>query len=374
MSRSRAQPLYPGKSFPTAFTLVELLVVIAIIGVLVSLLLPAVQSAREAARRIMCVQQLRQVALAVTDFESSRGALPPGALLVAESSVDEDVLRCMQGSTSFNANGTLNACFDFTGVQGGPTMSWIVLCLPFMEEQSIFDRFDLTRPLVNQSQAPQAQRIASLVCPSDQAQGPNYDGDGLLNGDGKEFAKANYCAYISPVHLNMQRQWPGALGGFRPGKPIGQRAARVKDGFSKTMLATEVRTLDRAWDNRGVWAGPWPGSSLLALDWHPVNNTASIYVPIPNYQAAQLPNRIGGIFDQLFSCKEPRYAASVKLPCRSPIGFLSAAPRSNHPGGVVATALDCHTGFVSENIDSYVFAYLIATNDGQVFAAEEYLH
>ncbi len=64
-----------------AFTLVELLVVIAIIGVLVSLLLPAIQSAREAARRIMCVQQLRQVALGVTEFESAYGACPPGRYL-----------------------------------------------------------------------------------------------------------------------------------------------------------------------------------------------------------------------------------------------------------------------------------------------------
>jgi hypothetical protein len=56
------------------------------------------------------------------------------------------------------------------------------------------------------------------------------------------------------------------------------------------------------------------------------------------------------------------------------MGFLSAAPRSNHPGGVLAAALDCHAGFVSNQIDSYVFSYLIATNDGQVSNAGDYLN
>ncbi len=260
-----------------------------------------------------------------------------------------------------------------TGVNGGPTMSWIVLCLPFIEEQAIFDQFDLTKPLVSQVDQPQALQIGSLICPSDLAKGPAYDGSRLLNGDGKQFAKGNYAAYISPVHLNMQRQWPGALGGFRPGQLVGQRASRVRDGFSKTMLATEVRTLDRAWDNRGVWAGPWPGSSLLSLDWHPVNNRSNVYVPIPNYLNAQLPNHLRtGILDQLFACNEPRYARSQRMPC-GPMTYVSAAPRSNHPGGVVAVALDCHAGFVRNEIDSYVYSYLIATNDGQVSDVSEYI-
>ncbi|HEY6563930.1 MAG TPA: DUF1559 domain-containing protein, partial [Pirellulaceae bacterium] len=211
-----------------------------------------------------------------------------------------------------------------------------------------------------------------LICPSDRADGPDYDGSGLLNGDEKFFAKGNYAAYISPVHLNMQRQWPGALGGFAPGTSKGQKLVRVVDGASKTILASEVRTLDRSWDSRGVWAGPWPGSSLLSLDWHPVDYYADIYVPIQGYAAAQLPNRLQGIVDQVFVCQEPLYARSRGMPCAA-MSFVSAAPRSNHVGGVVAVALDSHAGFISDNIDSYVFAYLIATNDRQSSDVSRYL-
>ncbi len=353
------------------FTLVELLVVIAIIAVLVALLLPAVNAAREAARRIMCVQQLRQVAMAVLQYESARKGLPPGALLAPEVTNPGQVANCMRGSTSFNT-GALSYCFDMTSVRGGPSLSWIVLCLPYFEEQAIYDQFDLTKPLVQQSKNPQAKRIEFLVCPSDRAGGPDYNGAGLLNGAGKSFAKGNYCAYISPVHLNMQRQWPGALGGFIPGRLRGQKMAQVVDGATRTILASEVRTLDRDWDNRGVWSGPWPGSSLLSLDWHPVDNVSNIYVPIPDYNFAQLPNRTTGIFDQEFNCLQPGYAASLGLPCGN-LAFLSAAPRSNHPGGVVAAALDSHVGFVTNQIDSFVFAYLVATNDRQPSDVSEYL-
>ena len=75
-------PEYPlGAAFRNAFTLVELLVVIAIVGVLVSLLLPAVQAARESARRIQCVNHLKQLALAALNYESTYDRLPPSAFL-----------------------------------------------------------------------------------------------------------------------------------------------------------------------------------------------------------------------------------------------------------------------------------------------------
>src|SRR5215475_943813 len=98
------------------FTLVELLVVIAIIGILVALLLPAVQAAREAARRSQCANNIKQVALGCQNHLSTTGHLPIGAK---------------------------NNPKDYAGsTYGSNRQTWMVTLLPFIEEQAIFDRYD----------------------------------------------------------------------------------------------------------------------------------------------------------------------------------------------------------------------------------------
>jgi prepilin-type N-terminal cleavage/methylation domain-containing protein/prepilin-type processing-associated H-X9-DG protein len=116
------------------FTLVELLVVIAIIGILIALLLPAVQAAREAARRTQCTNHLKQIALGLQNYHSNYDTLPHGS--------------------SYQAT-----------TQSG---TWIARILPFMEQEALFDKFDLTVPLNNPVNAGALNDVVpTLTCPSD---------------------------------------------------------------------------------------------------------------------------------------------------------------------------------------------------------------
>lgn len=151
------------KSRPTAFTLVELLVVIAIIGILVALLLPAVQAAREAARRMQCTNHLKQLSLAALNYESTKKELPAARLGCDSEAACAD----MPNTGNIAANTKLRS-------QGA---SVFVQLLPFMEQQALydslnvenvtlwgFDNYWLSDPKV---MAAVATPIDALKCPSD---------------------------------------------------------------------------------------------------------------------------------------------------------------------------------------------------------------
>lgn len=356
----RAEAVRPKRR--PGFTLVELLVVIAIIGVLVALLLPAVQAAREAARRAQCMNALHNLAIAVLNFESAKKALPQ----------------------SSDAN--LDATGDRVQLYTGSQLSWIVRVLPYMESSSLYDQFDLKKSFttyiaenISQVPTPEAAQPALLLCPSDNAQGRLYGGGARINYNGNRlFGKGNYVAYASAEHIECQLQAPGSL------LNVPQPLSRISDGTSQVLMLTEVRTRDEPSDERGAWAIAWTGTSILGADVHgagaslvricgiaaatrpsysPTNIHAS-YALLPNAPVPALPE---GAKDNLRNCNNPEDADLLGMPCRVR-DDTSAAPRSQHPGGVNGAHVDGSVRWVNDNVDVVFFGRLVCSNDGQVLA------
>lgn len=352
---TRRQSLGPRAARARGFTLVELLVVISIMGVLIALLLPAVQQAREAARRVSCVNNLHQLAVATGNHESAHGKLPPSGDSLVETRGSAKLQVYVQRS--------------------GKMHSWAVFLLPYLEQQNLYDQFDLNASVIAQPKNPQAQAIDSLLCPSDEARGRVLADEALTGG--RRLAKGNYAAYVSPFHVDLQMRFRGA---FIAG---GQELRSIEDGMSNTLAFSEVRTRDHEQDERGAWALGWSAASLLAFDMHDVSDEHGGVGDGVGFHAwsrrggCQTPNleqRITDDFsnrDVLQICPDVPGADLERMPCFDYANsrWLSSAPRSLHPGGVNATFLDGRVTFILDTVDEVVMAYQVSANDDEFEAA-----
>jgi prepilin-type N-terminal cleavage/methylation domain-containing protein len=373
--------IFIARSFPRilgrrAFTLVELLVVIAIIGVLVALLLPAIQAAREAARRVQCQNSLHNLALAVLNYESQRKALP----------------QALDAPSSNGKSVSLGAV-ETGGLVGGVMvnrLSWIVRILPFIEQAQLFDQFDMDKDLKDQSnqetlsdptQGPQSAQIDFLMCPSDQARGRYFSNSSPFGGGNvgqRILGKGNFAAYVAPEHIECVPLARGAL--IHEPQPL----SRIEDGTSTSLMLGEIRTREDDKDPRGAWAVAWPGSSMLALDMHglPIlhricSTTAISQYPDSNYQPkvaykdyVLTPNSergpLGDLADDLFICDPGTTALNSKLermPCKK-TGESIATARSNHPGGVNNAHIDGSVRWIGDDIEPVLYGSLACVHDG----------
>jgi prepilin-type N-terminal cleavage/methylation domain-containing protein/prepilin-type processing-associated H-X9-DG protein len=218
------------RSLSSGFTLVELLVVIAIIGVLIALLLPAVQAAREAARRMQCSNQLKQLGIAVHNFHDANKRLP-----------------CLIKDPKWMSYKRLGTS---TTLDGTDVYNYICSCLPFLEQQTIFDTLNSqcqacasvtydrarcpepgkTTVLTDSGtiDSPFCAKISSLLCPSD----PNRNAP-----EGQSLGRNSY--HGNRGDLMGPRTWSETRGPLSDGSQVIQDFAQITDGTSNTLWASE---------------------------------------------------------------------------------------------------------------------------------------
>jgi prepilin-type N-terminal cleavage/methylation domain-containing protein/prepilin-type processing-associated H-X9-DG protein len=210
-----------------AFTLIELLVVIAIIGLLIALLLPAVQKVRAAAARVQCLNNLKQIGLACQGYHDSNKSFPPGYLAT---------VPYVDGETD-----------TFPG------WGWGAFILPYLEQDSLSRQLNFKQPVQN---SPAIQTVVSVyLCPSDLAPSAAF---AVPDAFGNSVALAAPSSYKACVGGDESATTgPSGLGIFFRNSRT--RLIEVKDGTSNTILAGE-----HAWANaNGIWAGVPPGAVTL---------------------------------------------------------------------------------------------------------------
>jgi prepilin-type N-terminal cleavage/methylation domain-containing protein len=365
------------------FTLVELLVVIAIIGVLVGLLLPAVQAAREAARRMSCSNNMRQVCLAIANFESARKKLPPSSINLSGTGSASATVRTQL--VEFRKEG-------FDGSQNGhyANQCFLTIILPFMEATNVFNaqsagspggysvKLDWWHP---QNRATASTPIASYVCPS--SPGERFlDTTKLGSSDRTRFAgtdgdwrpavtdymavnRGNWNGSGSVWNVITQNNppYPGDFG-VRGGMATNEftKLAAITDGLSNTLTISEAASRPARWSSNtrieeyagGTGAymnGPWAHQGNdIAVDGSWFNSGANPpqFANITSTTAASSPNR-----------------CSINCTNQGEI-------YSFHTGGAHGGLGDASVQFMSSSIDLRVLMLISARGDASVVPPEAF--
>lgn len=319
-------PVYPEvpKRRARGFTLIELLVVIAIIAILVALLLPAVQQAREAARRSQCKNNLKQLVIGLQNYQETHRVFPPGSIHGG----------C--GSTGGPNN------FENThGVQGcsnpGIGFPWTLQIFPFIDYenqwneltpylQTLGSQLDNLNPVINSYDFSPA---TAYKCPSHP--GGSSSNLGYVDWD-EEQLRGNYSANFGAGTLRDSRV-SGSLAGFMS---VNSRIEfrDISDGASNTLALAEIRhSLRMGGDCRGSFTYPGMGGIAFSTSLTPNSTTA----------------------DEVSACADNR----PDFPCvTNDTGAQRAAARSYHVGGVQISLVDGSTRFVSDNISAVIWAAL----------------
>ncbi|MDB5352569.1 MAG: prepilin-type N-terminal cleavage/methylation protein [Planctomycetota bacterium] len=297
------------------FTLIELLVVIAIIGLLVALLLPAVQAAREAARRNQCVNNLKQIGLAMHGYHDTHGSLPPGYL---------------------------SAWFGKREL--GPGWGWGTMILPYMEQTAIYATCNFELALeADQNTTARLVGVAVYLCASDdcpKTMTARYDPDKAVIARGSPICDLSSSNYVAMFGTGE----PGVNGDGLFFRNSSVSYAAITDGLSGTIAAGERSQL--------LGEATWLGS---------VSN--SILGPPPIYDGT-----VGRLKPEPGAGMTLGHAGEEKGPGdpRSDCNMFY----SKHPGGVNFLFADGHVKFLKTNMDYHVYRALSTRATGETVSGE----
>lgn len=314
------------------FTLVELLVVIAIIGILIALLLPAVQAAREAARRAQCSNHLKQYGLALHNYHDVHRQFPPAGL------------------ANIHPNTQV------------PHVGWVVRALPFLEQQGLYDQLNFSigipEQVLSDGLRARLHQFSIARCPTDDY--PEVLDSSLANSDPGAWAQASYtgsmgsqapcgtaCLLYAPYALPLPAGGAGCGASNNPAKISGMfsyygvniRMADVRDGTSNTIHVGETLPACHPTTHRRGW---WWANSTG-------NCFGNTIVPI----------------NEFTTCTWAKPHQITDPACTAADNWnFSQGFRSLHPGGAQFALVDASVRFISETVNHQTFQYLGGRADG----------